>query len=86
MPQGLQVWDASGNLVLDVTTRLPRILGSVQTGTSAGSVTHTGLSSGTPFYFATTMANFQNSPVGSFSGNVFSWTAGSDVQLVYGVY
>ena len=27
MPQGLQVWDASGKLVLDITDRLTRCLG-----------------------------------------------------------
>lgn len=32
MPQGLQIWDGSGNLILDTSTRLGRILGWVDVG------------------------------------------------------
>lgn len=38
MSQGLQVWDAAGNLVLDVTNRLTRIIGTVYSGESDGSI------------------------------------------------
>ncbi|NIF28323.1 hypothetical protein F3J44_18300 [Pantoea sp. Tr-811] len=38
MPQGLQVWDAQGRLILDVTDRLSRILGQVATGSAAGAI------------------------------------------------
>lgn len=37
MTAGLQVWDANGVLVLDITTRLTRLVGSLDTGTSNGS-------------------------------------------------
>nr|DAV75723.1 MAG TPA: hypothetical protein [Caudoviricetes sp.] len=36
--QGLQVFDASGNPVVDVTTDLPAVLGEIRTGGSNGSV------------------------------------------------
>jgi len=48
MPQGLQIWDAAGVLQLDITTRLTRIEGTIQTGTTSGSFVIP-LSSGTPF-------------------------------------
>jgi len=37
MPQGLQIWDASGNLIFDTNTLAPRILTSVAIGTTNGS-------------------------------------------------
>lgn len=48
MPQGLQIWDANGRLILDVTTRLTRVEGSVATGVANGSF-QIPLSSGEPF-------------------------------------
>lgn len=36
---GLMVWDASGNVVFDVTTVNPRLIGSFSAGTTDGSVT-----------------------------------------------
>lgn len=38
MPAGLQIWDANGNLMLDTTDRLTKVLGTVTTTTSDGSV------------------------------------------------
>lgn len=48
MPAGMQVWDAFGRLVVDFTTRLPRVLGSVSIN-QAGSLSDGNLSQGTPF-------------------------------------
>lgn len=78
MPAGLQVWDAAGNLVVDITTRLSRFLGSVNSGTSAGSISVPDLVQGTPFYFVIISGGAV--PVGSFgpevtfSGTTMSWT------------
>lgn len=38
MPQGLQVWDEEGNLILDLTTRLMKVLGTVDIDKLEGSV------------------------------------------------
>jgi hypothetical protein len=73
MPAGLQVWDAAGNLVVDITTRLSRFLGSVNSGTSGGSISVPDLAQGTPFYFVIISGGAV--PVGSFGPEVtFSGT------------
>lgn len=91
MPQGLEVYDAAGNLVCGLTSRIPRILGSVSTGTGSGLITNTAFATGTPFaWFASDGNEFI---VGSgamktvsFSGSVMSWSVGRSVVLYYGVY
>lgn len=51
MPQGLQCWDASGNLTVDITTRLTRVLGSQTIASGAsGTITHAGFSTGTIWF------------------------------------
>lgn len=35
MPQGLQIWDANGNLMLDTTSRTGRVIGSIALAASA---------------------------------------------------
>lgn len=59
MSYGLRVWDASGNLVVEVTDRIPKYeaIYTVPSLSSAGStatVTHPGFSLGT-HYFSTNM-------------------------------
>lgn len=50
MPQGLQTWDAAGVLKIDTNKRYAKFLGEVtSTGTADGSVSHSGLATGTPF-------------------------------------
>lgn len=93
---GLQVWDAAGNLIVDVTDRLQRKLGEVVIAAGAtGSVTVAG---GTPWYYvakngssAGTAAEY--APTLSVSGNTISWGPNAvqglgavPVTLVYGVY
>jgi hypothetical protein len=82
MAAGLQIWDASGRLVVDFTSRLSRIIDSVYLNGSAasGSVTNAALSQGTPFLA------FQQESVWGYidgdvsrpnftvSGNTISWT------------
>ena len=96
MPAGFQAWDASGNTVVDLSTRLGRILGVHTTGSSNGSITNAGLAQGTPFALVSqpnsTVANggtFYPSPTVSFSGTTMSWTfpgTGAPSTIVYGVY
>lgn len=50
MSQGLQVWDANGVLKVDTNIRYARFLGEVaSSGSSNGSISHSGLALGTPF-------------------------------------
>jgi len=75
MPQGMQVRDASGNLVQDVTDKVSRLLGHVDTTTAAGSITDNRLLEGSPWP-QIQGADFNS--VGkavTFSGNTMSWTA-----------
>lgn len=39
MPQGLQIFDAAQNLVVDVTDRLTQVIGMFSTGTASGAIT-----------------------------------------------
>lgn len=94
MPQGLQVFDASGNEILSVTDRISRVLGvTTITANSAGSVSSAGFSGLSPFWFCVPITSFDSYlPEFSFNAgtNTLSWTwpvAGSaDCRLVYGAY
>ena len=84
MPSGLQVWDAAGNLTLDTTMLIGRILGSspVAAGQLSGTISHPAFSTGTPFGipfvgFSTTGMDISPSlslPIISFAGGSLSWT------------
>lgn len=94
MTAGLQVFDANGNLTLDITDRLTRVIGSftVAAGAAAGSITVAQFSTGTPWVFPLIYSiNGDNTdPAFSISGTTLSWTANTaaliDVFVIYGVY
>lgn len=51
MPQGLQCWDASGNLILDLTDRITRVLGQVNIAAGAsGYITDARFATGTMWW------------------------------------
>ena len=74
MPQGLQIWDESGNLVVDVSDRLMRSLSTINTGNSDGSVSVTGGTQGTAVGVALTEPMSGTTPTVTSSGNTISWT------------
>lgn len=80
MAQGLQCFDASGNLILDVTDRLTKILGSFTTGIVAGSLVDANLALGTFWYVMNPYVaggnyNFLDKQwLVSCSGTTLSWT------------
>lgn len=89
MSVGIQIWDASGNSIIDETTQLARILGSTNSGTTGGSITDAGFATGTPFalfipndttYWTGEYAN------PTWSGNTMSWTNSVDGKIIYGVF
>jgi hypothetical protein len=94
MPQGMQIWDASGNLILEISDRIARVLGVASiTGGTDGSVTNAGFSTGTPFWACVPVASGRAPvPDVSLSGTTLSWdfTPGigyaPSYRLVYGVY
>lgn len=97
MATALKVWDASGNLILDVTDRITRILGyTTLPASSSNALTDAGFSTGTPFFIAIrsngTGTAFNGAAVAvdiSFSGNTMYYSTSQSVAdfiIVYGVY
>lgn len=94
MAQGLQVWDASGNLILDATTRVGKILGVVDVIAGVNSsVTNAGFALGQFFFVLTPLATYSTfRPTMAFNAgtNTLSWDwqgrPGVNCKLVYGVW
>ncbi|CAD6536473.1 hypothetical protein LMG27952_03154 [Paraburkholderia hiiakae] len=88
MTAGLQIWNASGQLVLDATSRLGRIKGIQQLDGNNGSYP-IDLSGGTPFwsfqpdrlYFH--ISNQTASPIITIDANGVYWTYSSTSGLSY---
>lgn len=101
MAAGMQVFDASGNLIVDVTSRLARIVGSVSVDPSSSTRSVAVPAGGTPFYSfqPLTVWGFTNMDISrpnfSISGTTISWSwsagAGSNNTqikgtLFFGIY
>lgn len=93
MAQGLKVWDASGNVVLDTSTRVGRLLGSVAVNTATGSVMNADFAQGTVLWFLVPIGTggAQQYPAVSYSSGTttLSWSGAftsATFQLWYGVY
>jgi len=77
--QGLEIFDASGNLVMTTETLVGRYLGYFSTGVSDGVISDGRLSSGTPYYFAESVGLNTDTtilciPIVSISGSGVSWS------------
>jgi hypothetical protein len=96
MAYGMQVFDSSGNKVLDTTTFTGKILGirDITGPNTNGSVTDSDFTIGTPFYFAVPQGSSLGDDVPEFtftSGtNTLSWDwgsfSGTTLTLIYGVF
>ena len=91
MPQGLQIWNAAGQLTLDLNDRITKILGII-TVNAAGSLSDAGFALGTPFCIVLNV-NVALSPnriaTVTFSGTTMTWNnsgSGATAQLIYGIY
>lgn len=92
--QGLQCFDANGNLILDITDRLTRVLGEFDTGLVNGSLNDDGLRTGTPWYnIYYTDSIYKIVPVVIWIGdNELIWTFTrtditiTNLHIIYGVY
>lgn len=97
MPQGFQCWDASGNLLIDLPTRLTRVLGStIITAGSTGNITDANFASGTIWW----MVIAGTSVIGAYAPNMTAdpannrityspktgGIAAADTRVIYGVY
>jgi hypothetical protein len=93
MPSGFQAWDASGTLIIDISTRTGFVIGSVAitSGNQSSSVTDATFANGTPFYFiiADTGESIRH-PFVSFSGTTMTWTKSTasnfSGNIYYGVF
>jgi len=99
MTQGLQLFDASGNMLLDVADSLTRILGVFDTGYSSGSIVDSNLLTGTPWYTTVLTIKVSASSLSAIeviiSGSTLTWvisypygTAGgiaNTFEIMYGV-
>jgi len=97
MAIGLRQRDPSGNILVDITTRLPRIMGRVDLSAGVnGSVSVPASGTNPIFYWfnaSTTQPDYNTSPRFSVSGDVISWQYVSGISLynrggvlVYGRY
>lgn len=99
MAEGLQIWDAAGNNILDTTTRVGFVLGLVNIGKTDGYIENNNLGQGTPFYTVTPYYEglislaLPTVTISQVNGNWrLSWTwaqSGADsnsaCQLIYGI-
>jgi hypothetical protein len=94
MSAGLQIWDENGNVVLDATYRIMRIVGSTLIKDGApGSVTDTRFAQGAFVSFQPELSNGDGYldhgvifPVFSFSGSTLSWSYPSPHSASYETY
>lgn len=97
MAFGIVIYDSSGQVMVNVADRLARILGSVNVGTTNGSINVPEFSLGIPFYFLRANGPQQGTfpPTITFSGTTLSWSQPSGYNsgwdktpgtLFYGIY
>jgi len=97
MPIGFRQRDPSGNLLVDITTRLPRIMGRVSISAGVNGSVAVQTSGTNPIFYwfnpSTSTPDFNASPNFSISGDTISWTFLSTIPsynrpgvLVYGRY
>lgn len=92
MPQGLQVWDASGRLVMDYTDRVVRIQAQVVIGPGnpSGSIDVPALVEGDFIYFFNSNL-LDGFPTVGVSGTTVTWTQAANTvnwsgTLLIGTY
>jgi|694.fasta_scaffold00761_45 hypothetical protein len=97
MPQGLQIWDASGNLIFDTSSSIGRQTGAQTVGPSpsSGTITVPGYDTGaTVWYIAPFSMTLGDPPTildfdtvtYTVSGANISWQAFDAIRIIYGVY
>ena len=77
MAEGLQVFDSSGNKILDISDSLTKYLYVATVGPGAGSVTVAGLAGGRPWFTAYRLSSNATQYLAALftiSGTTVSWT------------
>ncbi|URL59630.1 hypothetical protein IM816_05905 [Luteibacter flocculans] len=91
---GIQVFDAAGNLQIDVTTRLSRVIGTtVIPAGSSGAIAVPNAGQGAIWYAIYTTNGNRYTPVISVDNGVISWVPRGgfpggpvDTTMIYGLY
>lgn len=97
MPQGLQIWDALGNLILDTSSSIGRQTGAQTIGTDpySGTITVPGYASGATVWYIAPFSMTLGDPPDPFnfelgtysvSGGDIIWEAYQSTRIIYGVY
>jgi len=88
MGVGLQVWDASGNLIFDTPDRVGRIVGSFTTSGTNGTQTFTVPAGCTGFWFVNAPATVFGTdlPNVTIGGGTLTWACKAGVTIYYGCY
>lgn len=93
MPQGMQIWNAAGVLVLDLADKVSRLSGTVNIPAgSTGSVNVPNASQGSIWYAVLVNGGSQYFPIVTISGSTISWspstllTPAVAAVMLYGVY
>lgn len=98
MAIGLRQRDPSGNILVDITTRLPRIMGRVSLSAGVAGSVNVPVSGTNPIFYifnpsSPASSSFASSPIISTSGDSISWTYVSFIPaynlsgtLIYGRY
>lgn len=97
MAWGLRLRDSAGNVLVDITTRLTRMIGSLQTGTTNGSITDVAGFTGQSVWWAlvpTGAVGIKLAPAVTYNASTktLSWATPSgrpshtNCVLIYGVY
>lgn len=95
MAYGFEIYDSSGNLLINLSKRVPRVLGTISSGTTNGSYADARLAGGIPFFVTTSQLNstgggaYFNYPSVSITSSGLSWTftgfgTNLAVTIVYG--
>lgn len=93
MAFGIRILNAAGNVLIDTSFRVGRLLGHVDIdgGNQSGSINIPAMSEGTPFHIFEKFSLNNNRPTVEFDigANEMEWTAGTGAytgKLFYGVY
>lgn len=86
---GLKTWDAAGNLTLDISDRITKILGTAVLSGTSGSIS-ADFSDGDGWLVALPSAENTNLTLsGTFTSSALSWSKPGtqpDVTIMYGIY
>ena len=84
MPQGIQIFNSSGNLIFDLSKSTTYMLGSGQTGTSNGSLSNSRIVAGRTWVIVTSAPDNALIPNFTVSNGSISWSFNTTASTSYG--